>query len=495
MRSLKINYVIPDGTGTMITAFPPLGISVLRAMTPKAIRGYELIATCHHDRADGAYSVANEQPDVLAVSATTSSVKRGYKLISECKNTPSWQGNRIVTLMGGPHPTALPLEALNYADAVVLGETPPVLLHAVLDWAVQQLECGSDETRLFVHRGDRKSRLIERRPVPDRSWCNPDRYLTPAAIQTSSGCSFDCGFCSVNSIQGRRWRHVDYRDLELEIARLPGCRRVAVVDDNFLPSSEGSHAKRVSALMKEHGVRWGTEATAITLYNNRDELIPLFSSSGCEILYIGVESIESKLPKCVPLRAYPDLVAQLHDHGISVGAFFVFGLGEDETPEIFEKTVAWAEKTRFDIAEFFVNTPRPGARDFDYAVRDGQILDWDWDHYGSFHPVRRFAHFTPETMYRGVRDAWKWFYESRKSPTVPPTGLQRLLRDIAKRYQQQNIHDFPSQKMPSMEPSPNPFVMRQLELGSLHGDLLERAARVSEIGIPMTVTTRSDSPP
>lgn len=537
MAKLRVDYVIPDRVERTPTQrkppIPPMSISLLRAMTPPSLRGYEVESRCHDEQTMGPYDVAAEKPDIVALSALTTCARRAYQMISRCRETMSWQGRRVRTLMGGIHATALPVEAIHYADAVARGETPPVLLETALDWLVEQIENDGDERCVFEHHVDARSSTIERRPAPDRSWYDPRRYIVPNTLQTSVGCPFDCSFCSVTYEFGNKQRHPDYADLEAEIASLPK-GLTAIIDDNFLPSPAGEHAKRVCALLKAHGVRWVTELTATTLHKNWRELVPLFARSGCAGLYMGIESIRGGMSKSTELQTYVDLVNCIHDHGMGTLGAFVFGVHEDDQPDVFERTVEWARKTKFDFAQFSINTPEPGARDFEAAVRAGTITDWNWEHYDTTYPVRRFASITPEAMYEGLRNAYRWFYglpslrermfgqvrEMFARGTVWRSATreftwQRLkslgtfsaigwyLRNTAVGWgNRSNVEDYQTE----IDPTPNPFVLKQfgadtvanqydakLRMKELRGEIPSRTAQILGNNVRLTITGRVPS--
>lgn len=533
MAKLKIDYLIPDRMAAVTQKkrkppMPPLSISLLRAMTPPSLRGYDIVARCHDEQSMGPYDVTKEKPDVVAISALTTSARRAYQVMEQCRTTTSWQGRRVRTLMGGIHATALPVEAIHYADGVVRGETPPELLEAVLDWVITQIEEDGNERRVFEHDIDAQATTLERRPIPDRSWYDPKKHLLPVTLQTSVGCPFDCSFCSVTFEFGARQRHRDYADLEAEIAQLPR-GLTAIIDDNFLPSSRGDHAKRVCELLRRYKVRWVTELTALTLYRNWRELVPLFARSGCMGLFIGIETIVGSMPKSPEPQAYFDLINCIHDHGMGVLGAFVFGVGEDEGPDVFERTVEWAIRAKLDFAQFSINTPEPGARDYEHAVRNNLLIDWNWDHYDASHPVRRFKNITPDQMFEGIKSAYLGFYGTpslrqrmggqlsdllfKGSPTCERrwefvgkrlksislfSSVGLYLRSTAHLWgQRSTLENYHAE----VDPNPNPFVLQQFGPGSvenqydarirmkeLRGEVPKRTQLILGNGTPLTVT-------
>jgi radical SAM superfamily enzyme YgiQ (UPF0313 family) len=389
---------------------PPMSLGLLKAMTPPTLDGYDLVPRCWDEVCMGGYDVAKRAPDLLCLSSLTTSAARAYHIAGEARDVSGVGGKPIQIAMGGIHATALPREALAHVDAVALGETAPSTLRGMLSWLIAQRPAGGAEKRAFEMRPDAAA---EPRPLPDWSWAPAKGYLAPWSMQTSVGCPFDCSFCSVTFVYGSHHRALPYEEIEQEAARFGRKGTGVVIDDNFLPNKLGEHAKRVCEMFQRHKVKWVTELTALTLYNNAKELIPLFARSGCRGLYLGIESISGSLSKSMDTRRYTDLVKRCHDYGIGVLGAFVFGVGPEETPDTFERTAEWGIQAKLDLAQFSINTPEPGARDFESAVRGGLITDWNWEHYDGAHPVRRFEHISQEAMYQGLRNAFEWFYSAR----------------------------------------------------------------------------------
>lgn len=424
---------------------PPMGISLLKAMTPPALDGHDILPRCWDEMSMGAYDVEVQRPDILCLSALTTSAARAYRIADQAREVTGASGKPIQTAMGGIHATALPREALSHVDAVALGETAPSTLKSLLSWLLSRGKRGGSEQQAFQH--STTSATIDDRPLPDWSWLPPKSYLGRWSMQTSVGCPFNCSFCSVTYVYGSTHRPVCYDLIEQEAIRVGrhGLGGVGVVvDDNFLPNKRGDHARRVCDIFLRHGVKWMTELTAVTLYNNRDELIPLFARSGCKGLYIGVESITGGLGKSLDTKRYTELIRRCHDHGIAVMGAFVFGVDPEERPDVFERTAEWGVKAKLDLAQYSINTPEPGARDFEEAVRGNLITDWNWENYDAAHPVRRFPHISQEQMYQGLRDAFQWFYGAgntlrRLSPSLLETVRWRhwhrtLLMGAINRY-------------------------------------------------------------
>jgi radical SAM superfamily enzyme YgiQ (UPF0313 family) len=404
---IRIDYVLPDpSSGSSRKApIPSLTMALLLAQTPPEIDGVPVEAGVHVESADGPYDVAARRPDILCLSLLTTGAPRAYELAAQTRDCSSHSNSRIGIVMGGIHPTALPQQALRHADAVVCGETPPELQRQVLAWVANTLD-GRPQPRRFALSGPRPEILV--RPRPDFSWMRPRDYILPQVLQTSVGCPYNCSFCTATRVYGARMRPVAYDLIERDVAAL---RRglATIIDDNFLAHKPYDHAKKVCAILRRHQRQWVAELTARDLWRD-PELIPLFSASGCCGVYIGIESVREKLPKGLHPHEYKDLVSRCHDSGLLVLGAFVFGVGEEEDEGIFEETVRFADTIALDFAQFSINTPEPGSRDFEHVVRQQLITDWNWEHYDGVHPVRKFSRISAERMYEGLRNSYLWFY-------------------------------------------------------------------------------------
>ena len=428
MALLLVDYIVPDRltvTGALQrrAPMPPMSLGLLKAMTPGRLDGHDLVVRCWDEVSMGRYEVIAQRPDILCLSGLTTSAARAYQIATQARGVTGAAGRPISTAMGGIHATALPHEALAYVDAVALGETAPSTLRSLLSWLIWRRGAAGPEQRAF-EMGQTPECATESRPLPDWSWAPRKGYIAPWSMQTSVGCPFDCSFCSVTFVYGSEHRSLPYEAIEREAVRFGRRGTGVVVDDNFLPNKLGKHAKRVCEIFRRHGVKWVTELTALTLYNNAKELVPLFARSGCRGLYLGIESITAHLSKSMDTGHYKDLVRRCHDHGIGVLGAFVFGVHPEEMPDTFERTVEWGIDVKLDLAQFSINTPEPGARDFEDAVRNDLITDWNWDHYDGAHPVRRFPNISQEAMYCGLRNAFEWFYSARGA-------VRRLSPDFA----------------------------------------------------------------
>ncbi|HEY5475146.1 MAG TPA: cobalamin-dependent protein, partial [Tepidiformaceae bacterium] len=156
--------------------------------------------------------------DLVGITAMTHQAIRAYEIADR------FRARGVPVVLGGIHPTVLPDEALQHADAVVVGEAEPV-------WA--QLLNDLQEGRLApLYRSVPDGhRLVI--PWSRRDFLAGRRYLTTQTLQASRGCPYACPFCTVTSYFGRSFR---YRDPEDVLAELRSFDKTLTLflDDNIL---------------------------------------------------------------------------------------------------------------------------------------------------------------------------------------------------------------------------------------------------------------------
>jgi radical SAM superfamily enzyme YgiQ (UPF0313 family) len=333
---------------------------------------------------------------LAAITASTKTALRAYELAD------AYRRHGVRTVMGGIHPTALPEEALEHCDAVVVGEAEGL-------WP----ELVEDARRGALRRIYRHERLPDfaRPPRPRRELFGSRRYVPIHTVQASRGCPFSCEFCSVSPFYGRAFRHRDVRDVVEEIEGLDG-RWLMFADDNIVGRPERS--RELFEALRPLKIHWFGQASLHGI--ERDEEVRRIAASGCEALFIGFESVSREALRAAGKRQndparYLDTVRRLHDHGIAVWASFVFGLDEDDEG-VFDRTLEFALRSGVLMALFAILTPYPGTPLYERLRSEGRLLDERWwlrarrDDQPVFRPRRMSA----EALHRGWQRTWREFY-------------------------------------------------------------------------------------
>ncbi|MBK5092492.1 MAG: B12-binding domain-containing radical SAM protein [Actinobacteria bacterium] len=338
--------------------------------------------------------------DLVGISTITSTAPEAYSLLGRVKSTGD-----IPVVMGGPHVSFLPEEALERgADFVVRGEGEETILELVKYLSSGEGDISSipglsyTEAGAFHHNDDRPHITdLSSLPWPDLSLIEGREKSKIVPVITSRGCPFDCTFCAVTSMFGRRYRFRDTDDIIAELEHLYSRNPQGIFffyDDNFTASP--SHTKELLTKMKEKGItpRWTAQARVDVVKD--EELMRLMRETNCLFLYLGLESINpatlEAYRKSQTVEDIIEAVKVIHEHRIKVHGMFVLGSDEDDRATIRE-TVRFAKKTGIDTVQFLVLTPLPGTEFYREMCRQDRIFITDWSKFSGHHVV-----FYPKKM-------------------------------------------------------------------------------------------------
>ena len=361
--------------------------------------------------------------DLVGISSITSTAPRAYAIADRLHSL----GVRVV--LGGAHPTFMPDEALQHADWVVRGEADSVIVpfvEAVNRGAGVERVPGLswlDHGRAVHNPLGEAVKDLDSLPAPDLSLIERGRrgvfgFAAPQTlpIQTSRGCPYDCSFCSVTSMFGRRYRFRSAAPVVAELqSRNFADAHVFFYDDNF--TANPARAKRLLHAMIEARVK-PTWSTQVHIDCARHEgLLPLMHRAGCETVYVGFESINPRTlqlyDKAQSVEAMEKAITAIHAAGIRVHGMFVFGSDADDE-ETIRQTARWAVARKIDTVQFLVLTPLPGTRVFDELESAGRLLTRDWGLYDTHHVVFRPARMSPYVLQMETVRAQAAFYSMRQ---------------------------------------------------------------------------------
>jgi radical SAM superfamily enzyme YgiQ (UPF0313 family) len=354
----------------------PLPLGVLAALTPP-----DVDVVLYDDRME---RIPYDEPtDLAAITVETFTARRAYEIAGEFRR----RGVRVI--LGGMHPTLLPEEAAEHADALYLGDAE-TLWHQAID------DC-------------RHGRLqpIYRAPVgPPQPGTRTRRdifrgkgYLPLALLQFSRGCRFECTFCAVSTYFHKTHYVRDIGEVVAEIKSQPR-RLVFFVDDNMLCNRE--QAKALCRELIPLRIHWVSQAS-IDMTEDA-ELMQLMAQSGCLGHVVGFESLD--VENLQESRKSPNLIQAGHDYraqlqvvreyGLQLWAAFTLGYDHD-TPESIARTVEFAIENKFCFAAFNILMPYPRTPLYESLRAEGRLLfDGKW----WLHPDYRFNHaaFQPKQM-------------------------------------------------------------------------------------------------
>lgn len=352
---MRITFIKPS----MIDAYggdavEPLVFGILAALTPPDIE-----LRLYDERIEPIDFGA--PADLVAISCDTFAARRSYQVAGE------YRRRGVPVVLGGCHPTLQTNEALQFADAVVVGD--------------------AEDTWPAVVEDARRGRLqrIYRSGYPplaglrvERSIFAGKKYGPMRLVQVGRGCGHACDFCSVRALYGSRIRTRPVDEVIAEIAALRE-KTIIFTDDNLF--ADRALAVELLRRLAPLRIRWACQATLAAAAD--DELLALMARSGCLAVIVGLESLrDDNLAQMHKARGqtsrdYAPLIRKIHRRGIMVYGTFIFGYDHD-TARDFAPSLAFALRQRLFLANFNPLIPMPGTPLYERLEAEGRLRFDPW---------------------------------------------------------------------------------------------------------------------
>jgi radical SAM superfamily enzyme YgiQ (UPF0313 family) len=344
--------------------------------------------------------------DLVGFTGMTCEIPHVYQMADEFRR----RGKTVV--IGGYHATALPEEAAEHADIVVVGEAEGLWQRILLEIA----DGGAQQT---VYKNEALT-VMQNMAIPRRELLNRDMYTVFNTIQATRGCPFDCAYCAVTRFFGRDFRCRPVPEVVAEIKSQPG-KRWMFLDDNLIGKEK--YAEELFRALIPLGITWGAQVSFGLAQS--EKLMDLYAQAGGQFAFIGFESLSAKVLKSVRKgfnhpEEYARGIHQLQRRGITIMGSFIFGL-EGDDPGVFKRTVDFVNATKIDLVLYHILTPFPGTKLYEEMDRQGRIHDRDWSHYDTGHSVMHPQGMTSEELQNG----WYWAIQETYK-------LSKILRRIVR---------------------------------------------------------------
>lgn len=416
----RISFIEAGAPGFHIfSKFPVARVGTVLLPTILKEKGYEVKAFVE-DISEPDWTFV-ENSDLVCISALTSTAIRAYSITQRART------RGIPVIMGGAHPSFMPEEALQHSDFVIRGEGDRSLpeLISYLERGIPSIDSIKglsyrDKTGIFFHNPPRRlleEEELESLPVPDFSLVHNWRPSLLYSVSTSRGCPFQCRFCSVIQIFGRKYRFKSTESVlkELEYIKSVSNGTRLFVDDNFTANKERTKELLRGMIAEKLTSDWVAQVR--TDVATDAELLRLMTDAGCHTVHIGFESINpGTLEHYNKKQTTEDIsrsIRLVKDHGIHIHGMFVIGADTDDI-DVIKRTVDFAKRNGIDTIQLMVLTPLPGTPFFKDMKESGRLLHTCWDRYDAHHAVFRPLKISAQTLQtetiKGMGRFYSWKY-------------------------------------------------------------------------------------
>lgn len=364
-----------------------------------------------------------KKSDLVGISAITQTALESYK----CADKVSSLG--IPVVMGGPHVSFEPDEALQHCDYIVKGEgeeTLPELIEA--------LNQGGDLkkiTGISFKSSEGNTHNPWRNPSDNFAY-SPDftmihgyqeyrgKYLTKILnggvipIATSRGCPHSCSFCSVIKMFGRGYRTLTPDQVLAEIKHqidATGSRKIFFADDNFAENKK--RAKEILTRIIEENMKLDIVAQIRIEAARDEELLELMYKANLRYVFIGLESINPKtldsFKKKQNTQDMIEVIQKLHKHKIALHGMFIVGTDEDD-PDTVQKTVQFSIANKLDTMQLLSIMPLPGTDLYHDLKIKKKLLTTNYSLYNGHYVVNLPEHIRPSHLQREIIRGHKKYF-------------------------------------------------------------------------------------
>jgi anaerobic magnesium-protoporphyrin IX monomethyl ester cyclase len=429
---VKVLLVKPPSMSDHIQ--PPIGLAYLAGAIQHehSTAILDMLKTRMTDGEFCGYVMAG-QFDVVGFQCYTQELQSVARLAALVKSVST----NIVTIAGGPHPTLLPRETMEYLSA-----TLDFLLRGEGDSTFPQfLTCLQNQLKdldkvpgLVWKQADK---VVENAPhefvkdlnaLPLPAWelIQPQTYppaqhgaffkkFPIAPIVTTRGCPYACRFCSAPILSGRHVRFHDPEKIINEIRLLHsqyGIREIHIIDDNFTINRAHADAVLTKIIEAKLGVSIAFP-NGIRVETVDKELLDLMKRAGAYLISLGIESGSDRvlqlMNKKLKVAATEEKVTLIHKAKLDIAGFFVIGF-PGETKEDIEKTIKFSLKLPLIRANYFDFLPLPGTPIYYELLEKGELAKTDWKHFHFMTAPYAPAGMTREELRGYQRKAFLRFY-------------------------------------------------------------------------------------
>ena len=268
---------------------------------------------------------------------------------------------------------------------------------------------------------------LANQPTPMLPLDHIRRYAgSTSSVDLGRGCPFQCSFCTIINVQGRksRFRTVDDLELILRQNAEQGIHRFLITDDNFARNRNWeAFFDRMIWLRESEGMRISLTIQVDTLCHKIDRFIDKAKRAGVNRAFIGLENINpdsliGAKKRQNKITDYRRMLQDWKNAGVITYAGYIIGFPNDTKETIQRDIEIIKRELPIDILEFFILTPLPGSEDHKVLYTKGVWMDPDMNKYDTNHVVTEHPRMSKAELEDAYRSAWMWFFTPQHMETV-----------------------------------------------------------------------------
>ncbi len=251
------------------------------------------------------------------------------------------------------------------------------------------------------------------------------------SFDAGRGCPFQCSFCTIINVQGRKSRYRTPDDVEAIVRAnaAQGVTRFFVTDDNFARNKNWEPIlDRLIELRENEGFKIRLLLQVDTLCHRIPGFIEKSARAGCNMVFIGLENINPELLMGTKKRQnkiweYREMLQAWKAAHVMTWAGYILGFPTDTPASIRRDIEIIKKELPIDILEFFCLTPLPGSEDHKKLYEKGVPMDPDMNKYDLEHVLTAHAVMSKDEWEGIYRDAWSIYYTDEHVETILRRGV------------------------------------------------------------------------
>jgi radical SAM superfamily enzyme YgiQ (UPF0313 family) len=279
-----------------------------------------------------------------------------------------------------------------------------------------------------------------------------------SSFDLGRGCPFQCSFCTIINVQGRKSRFRTPDDLEGIVREnlAQGIKAFFVTDDNLARNKDWeAFFDRLIRLREEEGLKANLTIQVDTLCHRIPNFIDKAVRAGVMRVFIGLENINpdnliAANKRQNKITEYRHMFQQWHERGVFTLAGYILGFPGDTKASILRDIEIIKRELPVDILEFFFLTPLPGSEDHRQMHLAGDWMDPDLNKYDLHHRVSHHSTMSDEEWEETYRAAWAAYFTWDHMETVTrrharlragrPNKALQYLNEFRMLYENEGVH-------------------------------------------------------